>query len=124
MSLVHYIFVRRDLPIGVIAAMITHSAGESAAKFENDNWNYDHGLKPFKGATAIVLEAKDEAHLDWIADYLDQHGIEFIGIYEKDGPYDNQLMSIGVVPREREPELFKEFQTLKSCLVDKGGGNA
>ncbi len=118
MSLVHYIFVRRDLPIGTIAAMVTHAAGESAAKYESKQDNiFNEPI--FNGATAVVLEAKDEKHLNWIADYLFSLSIDFTEVHESGGPYSGQFMAIGVVPAEREAvsEKMRDFQTLKDCQV-------
>lgn len=117
--LTHYIFVRRDLPLGTLAAMITHAAGESSVIFENqEGWRHDN-QPAFEGATAVVLEAKSEAHLLEIAAYLTQAKIEHTLVHESNGTYAGQLMSIGVVPGSREelaPKL-REFQTLKSCLT-------
>lgn len=112
MNIAHYIFVRRDLPLGVIAAMVTHAAGESAPLYQDENGH-------FRGATAVVLEAKDEAHLHKISEYLWYHDLDKVEIYESSEPYANQLMAIGLVPLERTDqvrELLGEFQTLKSCL--------
>lgn len=103
--LVHYVIVRKDLPIGVLAAMTVHAAGESAAS-----------LGPgFAGATAVVLEAKDEAHLNEIYDYLwEAKFVDVVLVHEPDGPYHGQLMAIGVVPGERETlgPLMKKFTLL------------
>lgn len=111
----HYIFVRRDLPIGVIASMVTHAAGESAALYE-----YHYGR--FDGATAVVLEAKNEDHLFDIRDYLEDHNIDHMEVCETGGPYNDQFMAIGLIPLdndeeyERVKDLLKDYQTLKTCL--------
>lgn len=109
--LTHYIFVRRDLPIGVLTAMVVHAAGESAAK-------YDSNVDDFTGATAVVLEVKDEDHLTDVVNYLEGLDIEFITIRESSPPYTGQLMALGLLPGEKDdiaPHL-RTFQTLKSCL--------
>lgn len=111
-DLIHYIFVRKDLPLGVLAAMITHAAGESGALYENP----EDGR--FRHATAVVLESYNEAHLHDIATYLWKNDIERVEIYETGGPYDGNIMAIGIVPDSRAklgPFLAK-FQTLKGCL--------
>ena len=115
-NLTHYIFVRRDLPIGVLAAMVTHAAGESGALYADE---YDGR---FRLATAVVLEAKNERQLDNIAAFLHEEGIRCVEVWESEGPYAEQLMAIGVVPRERDDRLSK-YQLLTSCAsctqVDK-----
>jgi len=112
MNLVHYIFVRRDLPIGIIASQITHAAGESAALYQ------DVYGKRFPGATAVVLEAKDELGLQKIRDHLKSLDIQYLEVHESEGIYHGQFMAIGIVPTEREflaPKLV-HFQNLKSSL--------
>lgn len=113
MSLIHYIFVRRDLPLGIMAAMITHAAGDSASQ----------RMWPLPPHTiAVVLEAKDEEHLKDISGYLRanclEEGVDKFSVFESGGPYDGQLMAIGLLPQERDAlsNKLKEFQTLKSCL--------
>lgn len=109
MALVHYIIVRRDLPLGVCAAMITHAAGESGALYADE---YDGR---FRGATAVVLEAKSESHLKQMEEYFRSNHIRYVVVHESSGPYGGQLMAIGLVPGEREdlaPKL-SSFQVLK-----------
>lgn len=112
MSLAHYIIVRRDLPLGVLAAMICHAAGESGHLYEAE----EDGR--FRGATAIVLEAKDENELDKAEDYLDYWSIQAVSIRESEGPYAGQLMAIGLVPVERDTvsKLMERFQALKAIV--------
>lgn len=114
MGIVHYIFVRRDLPIGVLAAMVTHAAGESGALFQDESGR-------FRGATAVVFEAKTQADLKKVEAFLYEADVPAVSIVETSKPYSGQLMSIGVVPLDREHgnRLFGKFQLLKSCL-DKG----
>ena len=111
MGLTHYIFVRRDLPIGVMCAQITHAAGESGALYADP----DDGR--FRGAAAVVLEAKSEKHLNKIAEHLRQLDIQNVEVWETHGYYANQFMAIGIVPCNRTSAL-SEYQTLKSCYVD------
>lgn len=110
--LVHYIIVRRDLPLGTMAAMVTHAAGESAAVYEAEH------IEGFKGCVAVVLEAKDELSLDNNHEYLNSHGIKHVSVHESNGVYSGQYMAIGVVPREREEiaDKFRYFQCLKSLV--------
>lgn len=108
--IVHYVFVRRDLPLGVLAAMVTHAAGESGALYQ-DLYN-----GRFRGATAVVLEAKNERDLTDILDYLTEEQIQHVVVHESEGEYHGQLMAIGLVPTEREflaPKL-EDYQTLKT----------
>jgi hypothetical protein len=111
-DLIHYIFVRKDLPLGVLAAMVTHAAGESGALYQ-DEYN-----GRFRGATAVVLEANDEAHLRRIDKYLSDNALQRVCVVESGGVYTNQLMSIGCVPGRRAAlsHLLAKFVTLKVCL--------
>lgn len=115
--LVHYIIVRRDLPLGTLAAMVTHAAGESGALYQDP---YDGR---FRGATAVVLEAKNEADLKDISDRLAVLLVHHTCVWETTEPYRDQLMAIGVVPgdRERLQQHMTAYQTLKKLnypLVD------
>ena len=119
--LIHYIIVRRDLPVGVLAAMTTHAAGESAAVYERSYWNEHEGgpnYGHFEGATAVVLEAKDEKHLRQIASYLGEAKVDYTTVHESGGEYSGQFMAIGVIPAEREDiaEKLRDFSLLKNCL--------
>lgn len=111
-QLVHYIIVREDLTLGVLAAMVTHAAGESGALYQDE---YDGR---FKGATAVVLAANNESHLERIDEYLYSTKVRRVCITESSEPYKGQLMAIGVVPGSRDilGPLMSEFQTLKTCL--------
>lgn len=113
-QLIHYIFVRKDLPLGVLAAMVTHAAGESAA---HSSIHYDES-RVEEGTTAIVLEAYDEAHLRRIRDFIGKEGFDYDSIVESSAPYENQLMAIGLWPEERTyfGDQLKKFQLLKTCL--------
>lgn len=116
--LVHYIIVRRDLPLGVLAAMITHAAGESAAAYQASQGSFD-------GAIAVVLEAKNEPHLNEVHEYLKSRTIAHVSVHESNGTYSGQYMAIGVVPGEREElsENFRFFQCLKRLDEGMAGEN-
>jgi hypothetical protein len=89
--------------------MVTHAAGESASLYEDP---YDGR---FRGATAVVLEAKNEEHLERIESLLQQLKIRYVAVHEPGAPYLGQFMAIGLVPVERESvsEDLRGFQTLK-----------
>lgn len=113
MSLVHYIFVRKDLPLGVICAQVTHAAGESAAA-----WAFQGESDLGQGTVAVVLEAVNERHLNKIREFIGQEGLDFQPIYESSEPYANQLMAIGLWPEERAyfGDLLSKYQLLKTCV--------
>lgn len=117
MTTTHYVIVRRDLPLGVLAAMVTHAAGESAAIYKLV------AGKEFWGCTAVVLEARNEAHLRKISLTLDDSDLLYVGVFESDGPYAGQMMALGLVPVEREKAagLLGELQTLKSLTTPEIG---
>lgn len=85
-GLTHYCIVRADLPRGVLAAQLIHAAGESSA-----------GRVP-KGTTAVVLAARDEAHLSSLERRLLRLRIDHRAIREPDPPYHGALMAIGLAP--------------------------
>lgn len=111
--LTHYILVRRDLPLGVLAAMITHAAGESAVYYQNP----EDGR--FRNARAVVLEAKNEDALYTASGLFMKHGIAQVQIVESGAVYNGQLMAIGLVPIESETveAVMRPFQCLK--ILDK-----
>jgi peptidyl-tRNA hydrolase len=127
LNLVHYIIVRKDLPIGVLAAMVTHAAGESAAQYEaKEGWRYD-SAPCFTGATAVVLQAENEYDLVRIGDILSDEEIPHVDIHESDGAYHGQLMAIGVRPASREAlsPRMRAFRLLTECgcrLTNPAGG--
>lgn len=86
----HYVVVRRDLPIGVLAAQLVHAAGESSPG----------DLSP--GTNAVVLAVSDEAALRAVAERLGRADIAFVRVEEPDAPYLGQLMAIGVRPAKKE----------------------
>lgn len=75
----HYCIVRRDLPLGVLAAQLVHSRVEH-------------------GTHAVVLAAKNELHLSQIEDSLRLFSIPHVAIREPDAPYFGALMAIGIAP--------------------------
>lgn len=107
--LTHYIIVRRDLPLGVLAAMITHAAGESGALYQDI---YDGR---FRDAAAVVLEAKNEDDLYAIERRLRLHNFRYVAVTESDGKYSGHFMAIGLVPDHRESfgDVLKHYLTLK-----------
>jgi peptidyl-tRNA hydrolase len=106
--LTHYIVVRKDLPVGVMAAMVTHAAGESASLYQD---RYDGR---FRGATAVVLEVEDQDGLEKAVGKLFNAGVPYVTVYERGGPYDGQFMAIGVVPTERDKvaPVFENYRLI------------
>lgn len=114
-ELIHYIFVRRDLPLGTMCAMVGHAAAESASSY--DQYSHKVGSLPYhlRAATMVILEAKDQKDLHNIYD-------ELISIQISAVPFtDMEFMSIGVVPGDPQflRPLMSKFQTIKSCLPDQ-----
>lgn len=78
--------VRRDLPLGTLAAQLVHAAGESSPGHLPD------------GTHAVVLGVKDEAELAAIEARLLGAGVSLRSIRENDGTYAGALMSLGLTP--------------------------
>jgi len=84
--------------------MVTHAAGET-------------GPAPPE-THAVVLAARDEAHLLHIAEKLTIFYPEFSIIREPDLPWDNQAMAIGIPPTQDRHSLHpvtKNLKLLKEC---------
>jgi hypothetical protein len=87
--LTHYVVVRTDLPVGIIAAQVVHAAGESSP-----------GQLP-DGTFAVVLAAPSEGSLSDIACRLTVAGVPHVQVREPDAPYCGQLMAVGLEPAPR-----------------------
>lgn len=88
----HYIIVRSDLPLGVLAAMVTHAAGESGPVPEHTR--------------AVVLSVPDEAALRAAVELCPAATLGHGLIVETEGDYAGQLMAIGLpICKGRRPEL-------------------
>ena len=86
----HYVVVRKDLPLGILAANVVHAAGESSP-----------GFLP-AGTYAVVLAVPDEPALVKLAARLYRAGLPFVTVLEPDPPWSGQMMAIGVVPARKE----------------------
>lgn len=130
MALTHYIIVRRDLPTGVLLAMVAHAAGESFYRLCPRSSEKEHlqskqevsGSSPDGGSTfnaadtiAIVLGARNEGRLTKLANALHHAGVPYVGIHEIDGEFAGQLMALGVVPGDRDliSPLVNDFHMLR-----------
>ena len=80
--------VRRDLPLGVMAAQLVHASGESSP-----------GLLP-EGTYAVVLAVPDEPTLRREAIRLRARGVWIKEIYEPD--LGGSLTAIGLAPARKE----------------------
>lgn len=94
----HYIIVRPDLPRGVLAAQVTHAAGESSSG----------DLSP--GTYAVVLQASPDALIS-LEQQLIERDVPHRAIRESSGAYEGQLMALGLRPAPR-----KEVQRHVSSL--------
>lgn len=131
MPLTHYVVVRRDLPTGVLLAMVAHAAGESfyrlacprssekerlLSKQEVSGSSPDWGsiFNPAE-TIAVVLGSRNEGRLTKLANALHNAGIQYVGIHEIDGDFAGQLMAIGVVPgdKDRISPLVNDFHMLR-----------
>lgn len=95
----HYVVVRPDLPLGVLAAQVTHAAGESSPG----------GLRA--GTYAVVLQASPE-DLEELRGRLEAESVPHRAIIENDEPYRGQLMAVGLEPRPRS-EVKKYVRSLR-----------
>ena len=93
-TLTHVCIVRRDLPLGVIAAQLVHAAGESV-----------RSALP-TGVRAVVLAVPDAAALVRLHRRLGDLGLDHHLVREPDSPWCGAPMAIGIVPILRgDPRL-------------------
>lgn len=146
----HYCVVREDLPLGTLAAMLVHAAGESAMRAENwclepddhgcevcrhdyqrgYGWNYDegcgncggYGLLPDAPIHAVVLAAKDEAALLEVEMRLTLAEIHHRSFREPDPPWDGALMAVGIEPTRDRATLRRVLGKLKLLGEQHGQG--
>lgn len=82
----HYVVVRRDLPLGFLAAQVVHAAGESSPGNLSE------------GTNAVVLQVAGERELVELAAALAAAGVEHRLIREPDAPWNGAATAIGCVP--------------------------
>ncbi len=78
--------MRADLPLGTLAAQLLHAAGETSPG----------NLDP--GTYAVVLAARDLAHIEAIERELLARAIPHHPVREPDPPHHGALMAIGFTP--------------------------
>ena len=101
MTLHHFVIVRDDLPIGVLAAQVIHAAGESV-----------EGKVP-SGTHAVALAAPSEEALERIEKRLADNDVPHISIREPDAPWNGALMAIGIRPMAQDnPNLRRAVKRL------------
>lgn len=81
----HYVVVRKDMPLGQLAAQITHAAGESGLP-----------SPPNHVMHVVVLATPNEEVLARVEDRLAQLGIEHVAVREPD--LQGSLTALGVSP--------------------------
>ena len=105
----HYVVAREDLPLGTLIAQIVHAAGESSPG----------DLDP--GTFAVVLAARNEAHLLELAAELRRHQVAHKLIEEPDPPWHGAAMAIGLVPaynRKLIQRVLGRLPLLRRCAGD------
>ena len=94
--------MRPDLPKGVLAAQVTHAAGESSTG------------KLDRGTYAVVLQAPREG-LEELEERFKEEAVPHTAIRETMEPYCGELMAIGVrpAPREEVRRLLSSYPLLR-----------
>jgi len=92
----HYVVVRDDLPLGVLAAQLVHAAGESFSPCVS--CSSDQHLR--RGTYVVVLAVHDENQLLLQCARLRAAGLEPHLIREPDAPYNGQAMALAVPPTQ------------------------
>lgn len=110
MKTYQYVVVRKDIPDGLVAAMVLHAAGEAVQaqgrKLLMDGtpalgWEDIVSLVPHS-TRASVLEANDEAALEAVyAHAKNRNRTPIVRIVESEGEHAGQLMALGFTPCNR-----------------------
>jgi hypothetical protein len=87
----HICIVRRDLPLGTIAAQLIHAAGASSP-----------GALP-SDTRAIALMVANEAELAAVVERLERAALPHVVVREPDPPWSGALMAIGIPPFVDQP---------------------
>jgi peptidyl-tRNA hydrolase len=124
-----YVVIRTDMPRGKMLVHTVHAAGESFYKFPRSSAPRAPADKPEGGGSnpsggafcieetrAVVLGANTEDELTDVAGRLTVARVPHVLIHEIGGAFNGQLVSIGVVPCVRTPELRKLFEHLRCVL--------
>lgn len=132
-ALFHYIVVRRDLPAGDICAQVAHAAGESFYKLRPSSSDAERSVSNGEAGASqapsgstfdpsrtvvVVLGSRNEGRLQRLEQQLVEKQVAHVSIRETDGPWNGQLMAVGLVPglkHERCPHV-REFQMLRFTL--------
>ncbi len=97
--------VRRDLPLGDLAAQLVHAAGETGGRDLPENTH------------AVVLAVEDERELVKLADRLSVAGVPHRLIREPDAPFNGAATALGIVPGPRRP--LRRFLSRYPLLREK-----
>lgn len=99
--LVHFVIVRKDLPVGLQVAQVVHAAGESSP------------CRVPVGTVAVALHARDESHLLSLSDALKVAQITHHVVLESDG----HAMAIGLEPTTDRLRVRKVLSQLPAVKI-------
>lgn len=114
-NLCMYLFANKGLGMspGKMAAQVAHAAVRAYEETES------HLRSPWltSGETKLVLEARDEAHLRNIKDYLFEHGIDTVTIIDEGRtetpPLSITALGVPVLDKEAVKFAFSSFKLYK-----------
>jgi len=112
--------VRRDLPLGDLAAQLVHAAGESASLYRpsvegSDKLAENSGLPDDTHAVVLAVEGEDE--LVALSARLERAGVPHKLIREPDAPFNGAATALGIVPCLRRP--LRRFLSRYPLLKEK-----
>jgi len=106
------VIVREDLPRGVLAAQLTHAAGESAALWSSLRDGAGPGRTLPENTHAVVLAVPNERALLAVADRLSARSIVYTLIREPDAPFHGEGTAIGLAPVSDRREVRRALSNL------------
>lgn len=111
-ELIHYILIRRDLPVGTAMAMVAHAAADSAESWARSWFRYKRKHLPI---TVVVLGVEDKKALLKAYSKLKSQGLMVVVVRDTLPESHLQMLAVGVEPGDREflAPFFKSYQIYK-----------
>ena len=100
-----YTFIREDLPEAQKIVQIGHACFEAGKRFDNSN----------HVSSLVLLSAKDEDDLKYIAEKIDRRGLEFYMFYEPDfGPMGYTAICTRPIINKADQNFFRRWNLYRS----------
>jgi PTH2 family peptidyl-tRNA hydrolase len=115
-----YLFVNKDLNMspGKIAAQVAHAAVEAYVK--SDPVKRSQWRLPEMHYTKLVMEARNEQHIETIKKYLEDRGLQTVRIIDEGlteiAPHQVTALGVEVVDKDEVGDMFASFNLYRPEL--------